>query len=142
MSAPKVKPSQPVAAPTDATDPGAEPKIRRATPYPIDVLITKADNPAPFKGQILKLTEFGFLMRVEFSNLYLVGENCQIQFVIPDDGWTIVSPAKVIKTYDAMTVIGKNSIKTRTVEMHFKDLPPAERSKIKSYLVKTDQKIK
>ena len=150
MTAPKVKnpDSEPASAHPaekaviETTSPGAIPKGVKIVPaYPIHVEIVQAEGTPPLTGQILKLTEIGFLMRVNTSHFYKVGESYTIQFEIPVVGFPVATVVRVIKTYDAMEAVNKKqTTKTYTIEMHFKALPTQDRLNINNFLVKSGQK--
>lgn len=115
-------------------------KIRKIPPYPILAQLVRLDLPgASYMAHIVKLTEHGFLMKVE-SSVFKVGDSYQVSFSLPLLGNTITSQSKVIKTYDAIeSVVGKELKKLYTVEIHFKDLPAKDKPIIKSYLIRSGQ---
>ncbi len=121
---------------------GSDPAVRKVAPYPIDVEISKVEGqPVPLQGQILKLTDVGFLMKVNATHFYKVGENYSIYFEIPVVGFPVETIVRVVKTYDAMEVVTKNQkTKMYTIEMHFKNLPSQDKTNINSFLVKIGQK--
>lgn len=116
-------------------------KIRKIPPYPILLELNRIDlqgQPA-IRGHIVKLTEHGFLMRVE-SSIFKVGDMYQLVFILPVLEHTISVQGKVIKTYDAIeSIVGKELKKLYTVEVHFKDLQTSDKAKIKNYLVRSGQ---
>lgn len=136
MAAPKVKSPQ---HETSGNENGSV-QVKKVAPYPIGVRVFKAEGQAPLRGTILKLTDFGFLMKVDESQFYKVGENYTVSFDLPGVDVEIKASVKVIKTYDAMEASLKGSVKVRTIEMHFRELTPTDRSNLHSYLVKSGQK--
>jgi hypothetical protein len=114
--------------------------VKKVAAYPIEVSILKSEGPGTLKGQIVKLTDIGFLMKVDAAQFYKVGESYQVLFALPLDSENIKVEVKVIKTYDTMEVVGKNQVKNKTIEMHFKNIAVTDRSNINSYLVKSGQK--
>lgn len=114
---------------------------QKVAPYPILVGIVRTDGTPPSSGHILKLTDIGFLMRVEESQFYKVGENLhQISFEIPVLGSRVRTAGKVIKTYDGLEQMTKEGMKKmKTVEVHFLSLSDENRRNIHSFLVKIGQ---
>lgn len=125
MSAPKLKTGQVAANPE-------KPNVKRVSPYPINTQIFKAEGQPPTKGQIVKLTERGFLMKVDAGHFFKVAENYRAEFELPADHHTVKSQTVVVKTYD--------TVDSHLIEMHFKDLTPKDRGHINTYLVKSRQK--
>ena len=148
MTAPKIKnlATEPTPAPEKATDDSSSPGsssngVKKVAPYPIHIEIAQAEGIPPLNGQILKLTDVGFLMRVYTAHFYKVGENYSVYFEIPVVGFPVEAVARVIKTYDAMEATAKNqTTKMYTIEMHFKALPSQDRLNINNFLVKSGQK--
>lgn len=123
---------------------GAEAKasssVHKIAPYPILVELTKVEGQPPLKGSIVKMTEVGFLMKVDTIHFYKVGENLHLQFKLPVVNATVRCDGKVIKTYDAMEAVGELKGKLYTVEIHFKNIIEKEKAAVVSYLVKSGQK--
>lgn len=114
--------------------------VKKIAPYPIPADIIKVEGQPPFKAQIVKLTDFGFLAKVEMTHFYQVGENYQMQFSMPLTHETIRSSVKVIKTYDAIeSIVGTEKIKMYTVEMHFLNISDMHKRIIQQFLVKIGQ---
>lgn len=126
MTAPKLKPT------------AENVQVRKISPYPIEVAVIKEGPPA--QGQIMKLTDVGFLMKVPSTQFYKVGENCQVQFELPVVHETVKAQCKVVKTYDSIEKAGGVQAKVRTIEMHFKTLAEGDRLHILNYLAKSGQK--
>ena len=118
---------------------GAPVEIKKVAPYPIAIDLFKEDAPTPFKGQIVKMTEIGFLMKVE-QNVFKVGGTYDILFELPVVKSEIHGQARVIKTYDSLDGNKASMTKMYTVEMHFKGLDDEQKRAIGSYLVKSGQK--
>ena len=116
--------------------------VKRVAPYPISVEIVKVEGQPPQKGHIVKLTEVGFLMKIQNQGFYKVGENYEVQFDVPVSDVTVKSTARVIKTYDAAVEAStaKHMEKMYTGEMHFKILSDRSKVAISTYLVKSGQK--
>ena len=113
----------------------------KVAPYPIAVSIVRVEGAPHLTGQILKLTEVGFLMKVDESQFYKVAENIQqLSFELPVLGFRIRAPGKVVKTYDAVESMTKEGIKKmKTIEVHFMNLSDENRRNIHSFLVKIGQ---
>lgn len=107
--------------------------ISKIPPYPIPVEIFKIEGKPPLKGNIVKMTQIGFLMRVETLHFYKVGETFHLQFQLPVVSTVVRCEGQVVKTYDAVE-------KLYTVEIHFKNILGREKMAIKSYLEKSGQK--
>ncbi len=148
MTAPKIK--KPELEPTSAPEKTAEEQsavvatsnqVKKVAPYPIHIEIVQAEGVPPLNGHILKLTDIGFLMRVNTVHFYKVGENYHINFELPVVNFPVKTVVKVIKTYDAMEAVNKRqTTKAYTIEMHFKALPTQDRLNINNFLVKSGQK--
>lgn len=129
MAAPKMKPAQSV-----------EVNVKHVAPYPIAIRITKAEGQPPVAGAIVKMTEVGFLMKVDGSQLYKVGEVLHLYFELPAIHAPIQTDGKVIKTYDGYETTGRNQVKICTIEVHFKSLSDSQRANVENYLVQSGQK--
>jgi hypothetical protein len=129
MAAPKMKQS----AASDAN-------VRHVAPYPISIQVVKVAGQPAVTGSIVRLTEIGFLMKVDGSQFFKVGETCQFNFELPVIHATIQAEGKIIKTYDGIDRVGGASVKVRTVEVHFKALPGDQRNHLDNYLVQSAQK--
>ncbi len=117
--------------------------IKKVTPYPIDVVLTKAGaaTPTPFKAQIVKLVQHGFLMQADVQHLYQVNEVYEVTFEIPAFHVHVKVNCKVIKTYDAIeSAIKGEKKKLHTAELHFINLASEMRTRISEFLVKIGQK--
>jgi hypothetical protein len=111
--------------------------VQKVNSYPIEILITRHNNPAPVKGSIVKLTEIGFLLRVAADHFYSVGENQSVDFQIPVYHYKIQCPTLVMKTYDSMAYSASEKLKI--VEMHFVNLPQEHSKAIRKFLVNIGQ---
>lgn len=107
--------------------------ISKIAPYPIAVEIFKEEGKPPLKANIVKMTEIGFLMKIETIHFYKVGEVFTLQFKLPVVNSIVRCEGKVMKTYDAVD-------KLYTVEIHFKNIMDREKTAIVSYLSKSGQK--
>lgn len=114
--------------------------VRKVAPYPFGIQITKAEGQPFQKGQVVKMTELGFLMKVDGKQFYKVGDSYQVRFELPAIHQSVSAAVRVIKTYDAMEMIDGAQVKINTIEMHFKNLSDSNRKHIHSYLVKSGQK--
>jgi hypothetical protein len=137
MSEPKTKPKGPGKLPETETGKAGPAVLLKVAPYPIEVSILRPGNPAPFKGSIVKLTEFGFLMRVGSELFFSVGETQTVEFVIPVLNHRLSCNTRVIKTYDSMAFSATEKLKM--VELHFVSLPLAHTEAIRKYLVNSGQ---
>jgi hypothetical protein len=135
MSEPKTKPKGQAKLPV----PGQKSPVvlLKVAPYPIEVSILRDGNPAPVKGSIVKLAEFGFLMRVGAELFYSVGETLTVDFVIPGSQHRLSSNTLVMKTYDAMAFSVAEKLKM--VELHFVNLSLEHTKAIRKYLVNSGQ---
>lgn len=117
--------------------------IKRIQPYPIHAEVFKVEGQPGFKAEIAKLTDFGFLAKVDMSHYYKVGENYQVRFFLPLSSSPISSPVKVVKTYDALDASQKTEkIKLYTIEMHFTNLSEKDKIYIQQFLAKIGQAAK
>jgi hypothetical protein len=116
------------------------PKVKHVAPYPISIRIVKAEGQPPLIGSIVKLTEFGFLMKVDGSQLYTVGAEYKVSFELPAIHQVVTTDTKVMKTYDGYEVSVKAKVKINTIEMHFKSLSAEQRTHLENYLVQSGQK--
>lgn len=97
------------------------PKVKKVSPYPFAGEILRADATPPVKGQIVKIVEIGFLIRVT-QPIFLVGENVTARFELPAVRTFFNEPMKCVKTYDAHETYegpNKNSVKSYLVEFQF-----------------------
>ena len=119
--------------------------VQRVAPYPIPVDIVKVEGQPPQKQNIVKMTEIGFLMKVDAKYFYKVGENIHLTFTLPVVQATVRCDGKIVKTYDAIESIidlqpKKQVTKMYTVEVHFTKILEQERRAISNYLLKSGQK--
>lgn len=115
--------------------------VVRISPYPFGVDLLKMEGQPPMKGQVVKLTEIGFLMKVDTLNFYKVSEKYQLNFVLPVMEVSIRSQGKVVKTYDGIEQFNKETNKKQyLVEIHFIELPSNAKTSISNYLHKSGQK--
>jgi len=136
MAAPKFKPGQ---TQTSGKS-NSEVQVKRVAPYPISVQINKGEGQPFMHGQIVKMTEIGFLMQTDLTHFYKVSEIYNFYFQFPVINKEIRTPGVVVKTYDAMEIIGKSQTKMRTIEIHFKALSDSDRVHLNTYLVKSGQR--
>ena len=116
-------------------------RVVKKQPYPFSALIVKTPGAPPLRGQILKVTDIGFLIEVGSEHFFKVGDNHSVEFDVPSTHVTVEAPIKVIKTYDMMTVQEAGAIgKVYTVEMHFRSLEDDEKNAIHHFLKKIGQK--
>ncbi|MCB0415778.1 MAG: hypothetical protein KDD50_15680 [Bdellovibrionales bacterium] len=109
---------------------------KKVQPYPIEALISSGTG--SIKINIVKLTLTGYLADVG-SSLFKVGESFNIQFVIPVLNKTIISPVKIIKTYDSWGASLPDQKVTHIVEMHFLSLPESHKEAIRRFLIAIKQ---
>jgi hypothetical protein len=115
-------------------------EVQKVAPYPIDVSVMKTEGEPLVLGQIVKLTEIGFLMKVDASQFYRVGESRVVQFSLPVIGTLVSASVVVVKTYGDLAGPGASKVTSRTIEMHFRNLSAAHKAQIETYLVKSGQK--
>ncbi len=109
--------------------------VKRVTPYPIETKVFKVEGQAPIKGQIWKLTDVGFLMKVESMYYFKVTEELIADFILPASNHEIKAACKVVKTYDIMEHLSRDQkVKLLTVEMHFLHLTDDNKKWIVAYL--------
>lgn len=118
----------------------SEAPVKKVAAYPIEVFIVKSESTAAVVGQIVRLTDLGFLVKVDINQFYKVGESYQVVFVLPVVGVEVAANTRVVKTYDGLDVVDNKQVKSRTIEMHFKNLNSIDIASINSYLVKSGQK--
>lgn len=115
--------------------------IKRISPYPFSVDLLKVEGQPALKGQIVKLTDVGFLMKVDTLNFYRISEKYQLSFILPVMEVPVRSQGKVVKTYDGLEQFKKESSKKQyLVEIHFIELPSNAKTSINNYLAKSGQK--
>jgi len=129
-----------MAAPKMKQAPPADANIRQVAPYPISVQITKVEGTPPVMGAIVRLIEIGFLMKIDATQFYKVGETLHFRFELPATHVVIQGDGKIIKTYDAFETVGRSQVKMHTIEVHFKALSVDQRTHIENYLVQSGQK--
>jgi hypothetical protein len=105
--------------------------VKKVAPYPIPLDVIKAEGQPPQKESIVKLTDIGFLMRVEADHFYKVGEDYSFHFQLPVLNIDVQAKGKIVKTY--------SNPREHLVEVHFKALGDRERSGIHTFLVKIGQ---
>lgn len=115
--------------------------IIKVAPYPFLIELFAKEGVPPFKAQVVKMTDFGLLMKADSSHFYKVSESYSAVLHLPGLQNPTKVTAQVIKTYDAMTTTGGPQVnKHYVVELHFKHLTDTERSAINTYLVRSGQK--
>ncbi len=115
--------------------------VKKVSPYPIAVELWKVEGQPKWAGSIVKMTEIGFLMKVETLKFYKVGEDFHLEFKLPVVSAVIRCLGKVIKTYDALEAVSaKQTTKLYTVEIHFKNMIEQEKHSVMQYLVRSGQK--
>lgn len=102
-------------------------KVKKVTPYPIDVTITTTTGPVP--GKILHLEVKGFIADIG-AKIMKVGDLYQAQFEIPVLKAVIAHTVRVIKTKD----LSIEGVVQRTAEFHFGPLAEEEKRHIYSFL--------
>ena len=113
----------------------------KVAPYPIAISILRSEGMPLLAGAILKLTDVGFLMRVDETQFYKVAETLQqVSFELPVLGTRVRSAGKVVKTYDGLESMTKAGLKKmKTIEVHFLNLSDENKRNIHSFLVKSGQ---
>lgn len=116
-------------------------KVLKVQPYPFSILVSKVEGVPPLRGQVLKLTEVGLIMRVPGDQFFKVGENLpKVEFDIPTTDVTLVEPVKVMKTWDNLADSGVGLEKVNTVELHFRTITHEKKSAIFEFIKKIGQK--
>lgn len=105
--------------------------VKKIAPYPIALDVLKAEGQPPLKESIVKLTEIGFIMRVDAQHFYKVGEDYIFHFQLPVLNVAVQAHGKVIKTY--------SNPRDHLVEVHFRSLGDRERNGIHNFLIRIGQ---
>jgi hypothetical protein len=105
--------------------------VKKITSMSISVDVMKAEGQPPLKESIVKLTEIGFLMKVEAQHFYKVGEDYLLRFQLPVANILIQTHGKVIKVY--------SNLREHLVEVHFRTLGDRERAALSGFLKKLSQ---
>lgn len=115
--------------------------VKKIHPYPFEVEILASEGKPPVKGLIHKVTYVGFLMRVQGTHHFLVGQNHQSHFTIPGSKYLIDEAVKVVKTYDALEIGTQPGLhKIYTIEMHFRDLQQSHKEWLSQFFQAIGQK--
>lgn len=114
--------------------------VVHVAPYPIPVQLVKTEGQPPIKGAILRMTEIGFLAKVDGAHFFTVGETWHLNLELPASHAPVKTDGKIIKTYDGLERVGGTQVKIKTVEIHFKSLTGEQRNNIENYLVQSAQK--
>lgn len=116
-------------------------KVVKLQPYPISALVVKTEGAPPLRGQIMKLTEVGVLLRMGKEHFFKVGGNHAIEFDVPTTHITVHAPTKVVKTYDNFADASAQAHeKVYIVEMHFRSLDEEALKTIRYFVKKIGQK--
>lgn len=99
-------------------------QIKKVKPYPFPATIDRAGVKSPV--EVMMLTERGFIARLTTA-IFKVGDSCTCEFEIPVLKTHVLSPLRVIKTYDR-AADGKTTKVERLAEFHF-DKPTADLTK-------------
>lgn len=145
MAAKKDLPENKEAEKTDAAKKEAIPEgvvVKKIKPYPFEALVLVKDGAPPVKVAVLKITDVGFLMRVEQgAHHFLVGDDHRATFRLPGTPYAFNELMKVIKTYDSMDFErAKSFVKHYTVEMHFRSLSREQEGRLMQFLKAIHQK--
>jgi hypothetical protein len=115
-------------------------KVVKVKPYPIDIQFLRGEGQPVWSGRIVKLTERGFLVEMASELFIKVGDELQCIFSFPTLGGSVQGPVKVVKTYSPQAKTRLSLEKFRLIEMHFKKLASADRTRIQIFLEKIRQK--
>jgi|GEM_PF-2641883 len=105
--------------------------VKKVAPFPIAIDVAKAEGQTPLKESIVKLTEIGFIMRVDAHHFYKIGDDHVVRFQLPVVNTSIQTHGKVIKIY--------SNTREHLVEVHFRSLGDREHSAIHNFLQKISQ---
>lgn len=116
--------------------------IKKIKPYPFEIQVFVKEGAPPVIGAVLKVTDVGFLMRVEQkAHHFLVGTDHKVKFRLPGTPYEFDELTKVIKTYDSMDFEGaKSPVKHYTVEMHFRSMSREQEGHLMQFLKAIQQK--
>lgn len=103
-------------------------------PYPIPVSLLTAASPTPVKGDILKLTNAGFLVQVATLQNWQTGDRAQAQFSLPGVTGAFDEAMKVIKAYLKWGQSAEGKVKVQIFEMHFLSLAASKKSVIDQFV--------
>jgi hypothetical protein len=114
--------------------------VRHVPAYPIPIEVAKVEGQPSSRGQIVKLAEHGFMMKIDVGPVFKVGDEWHARFETPASHVKMSLAVKVMKTYDAYEIRGHDKVKIYTIEMHFKSLTQEQKEGINNYLVQSGQK--
>ncbi len=116
-------------------------RVKKVRPYPIPATISGGEK--PLSGNLIKLTQMGFLIEVG-ANFMKVGEKYQVAFDIPMANWNVHEGVVVVKSYNqfggAVGAAAGGSL-VRVLEMHFRSLSSASKEHIVDFLTKIKQPL-
>ena len=116
--------------------------IKKVAAYPIASKLVSVSSGNEIVGQIVRLTQSGFIIEVE--NLAVkVGKEYEVQFQIPASDRLITEKVKVVKVYDRYKQqaelklsVEKNQAKLyRLAEMHFLSIGTEEKKWIRDFIL-------
>lgn len=103
--------------------------------YPIATSLLTPASPTPIKGEILKLTNLGFLVQVVTPQNWQTGDRAQVQFQLPGVARDYDEPVKVIKAYLKWAQSeGAEKVKVQIFEMHFLSLAASKKLVIDQFV--------
>ena len=108
---------------------------KKVRPYPISGELEA--NGVKIPVELIHLTEIGALVR-PFAKMVFVGSFHQLIFNEPITRETIITPVRVLKTYDKPVDLTAKKIE-RVAELHFQNLTSAHKSRIVAFLAAIGQ---
>ncbi len=102
--------------------------------YPIATSILTPASPTPVRGEILKLTNLGFLVQVATPQNWQTGDRMQVQFELPGVARDYDEPVKVIKAYLKWVQGPSEKLKVQIFEMHFLSLAASKKLVIDQFV--------
>jgi hypothetical protein len=108
-------------------------QIKKVKPFPFTAQFTSGEM--AFTGQILKMSQVGFLAEVASASVR-VGEKVDVQFKLPVLHHEISTTGLIIKIYNQLTGgIGASGAKNIVVtEVHFKAMSETSKAHITEFL--------
>lgn len=102
--------------------------------YPVAMSLLSPSSPTPIKGEMLKLTNLGYLVQVSTPQNWQTGDRAQAAFTLPGVATSFDEPVKVIKAYLKWSQSGDTKVKVQIFEMHFLSLAPSKKSTIDQFV--------
>lgn len=110
---------------------GAQVKKVKAYPFPAEIKAEIKGTPVSLKGQVVKLVQTGGLIDVPGTALQ-PGDKIDVQFETPVLHGAVSTAAVVVKVTSQLKGIAR-------LEVHFRNLPDDQLSRITNFLIQTGQ---